>query len=513
MIELKEFINKKGEIILYKGNPDFEKLELLSNGVGDIWHSSFEQGYKNIFPEIVYQTATFFWFVRDFDGLDQCISWRLNPNQFAVRKSVWETLNGFDKEYSNPVMQALDFGFNAVRGQGATPLYVKGLFQDYKDDKPSISVNDRYVFFRKNFKQEHSIFMIYRKGFWKISEWRAFFYVKKNFNKATKKSIVKHRDLIEIKGQPKVSYIIPTMMRQSFTLNLLDDLSNQTFPPKQVVVVDATPVEQRDESLYTNKTYPFELIIKWQETKGSCRARNEAIELCTGEYIIFGDDDIRIPENYIENHIRFLQTYNADACNGLDIRADNQSQDLNDLKQKLQKLGDNRYMVGAAQFLNNANNCVKKEFVDKLVGNDINFDGGYGEDKDFGLSLTKIGVVVLQNPFSTNLHLKPPVGGYRFWGSQAKIVGKKRKTQPWEMGIPVKRITPRPSPTAMYYFYKHFGLDLVNEFKHKYFFLFLFKGSKLKLPIRFLQLPYRLMQFEKSLFYAKRLVELGKRTK
>ena len=513
MIELKEFINKKGEKILYKGNPDFEKLELLSNGVGDIWHSSFEQGYKNIFPEIVYQTATFFWFVRDFDGLDQCISWRLNPNQFAVRKSVWQTLNGFDKEYSNPVMQALDFGFNAVRGQGATPLYVKGLFQDYKDDKPNISVNDRYVFFRKNFKLEHSIFMIYRKGFWKISEWRAFFYVKKNFNKATKKSIVKHRDLIEIKGQPRVSYIIPTMMRQSFTLNLLDDLSNQTFPPKQVVVVDATPVEQRDESLYTNKTYPFELIIKWQETKGSCRARNEAIELCTGEYIIFGDDDIRVPENYIENHIRFLQTYNADACNGLDIRADNQSQDLNDLKQKLQKLGDNRYMVGAAQFLNNANNCVKKEFVDKLVGNDINFDGGYGEDKDFGLSLTKIGVVVLQNPFSTNLHLKPPVGGYRFWGSQAKIVGKKRKTQPWEMGIPVKRITPRPSPTAMYYFYKHFGLDLVNEFKHKYFFLFLFKGSKLKFPIRFLQLPYRLMQFEKSLFYAKRLVELGKRTK
>lgn len=513
MIELKEFINKKGEKILYKGNPDFEKLELLSNGVGDIWHSSFEQGYKNIFPEIVYQTATFFWFVRDFDGLDQCISWRLNPNQFAVRKSVWQTLNGFDKEYSNPVMQALDFGFNAVRGQGATPLYVKGLFQDYKDDKPNISVNDRYVFFRKNFKLEHSIFMIYRKGFWKISEWRAFFYVKKNFNKSIKKSIVKHRDLIEIQGKPEVSYIIPTMMRQSFTLNLLDDLSNQTFPPKQVVVVDATPVEQRDESLYTNKTYPFELIIKWQETKGSCRARNEAIELCTGEYIIFGDDDIRVPENYIENHIRFLQTYNADACNGLDIRADNQSQDLNDLKQKLQKLGDNRYMVGAAQFLNNANNCVKKDFVDKLVGNDINFDGGYGEDKDFGLSLTKIGVVVLQNPFSTNLHLKPPVGGYRFWGSQAKIVGKKRKTQPWEMGIPVKRITPRPSPTAMYYFYKHFGLDLVNEFKHKYFFLFLFKGSKLKLPIRFLQLPYRLMQFEKSLFYAKRLVELGKRTK
>lgn len=78
-------------------------------------------------------------------------------------------------------------------------------------------------------------------------------------------------------------------------------------------------------------------------------------------------------------------------------------------------------------FFNNANNCVKREFVNKLVGNDINFDGGYGEDNDFGLSLTKIGVMVLQNPFSNSLHLKPPVGGYRFWGNQSKILGKRGK--------------------------------------------------------------------------------------
>ena len=65
MINFKEFTTKSGEIILYVGNPDFSLLETLSNGAGDIWHSSFEQGYKNLFPEIVYQTATFFWFVKE----------------------------------------------------------------------------------------------------------------------------------------------------------------------------------------------------------------------------------------------------------------------------------------------------------------------------------------------------------------------------------------------------------------------------------------------------------------
>ena len=48
--------------------------------------------------------------------------------------------------------------------------------------------------------------------------------------------------------------------------------------------------------------------------------------------MMFGAGAVRSPTNYIENHIRFLQTYNADDCNGLDIRADNQKQNLDDLK-------------------------------------------------------------------------------------------------------------------------------------------------------------------------------------
>ncbi|WP_431243026.1 glycosyltransferase family 2 protein [Flavobacterium sp. P21] len=224
-----------------------------------------------------------------------------------------------------------------------------------------------------------------------------------------------------------MSYIIPTMMRQDFTLRLLQDLAVQTYPLSQVVIVDATPENARDEELYLTQDFPFELIVKWQETKGSCRARNEAIELCKGEYIVFGDDDVRVLPDFIENHIKILQTYQVGACNGLDIRADNQQQDLRNLQEKLNKIEKERWKVGASLTFSNANSCVKNEYVRKLVGNDINFDGGYGEDGDFGLSLFKLGQIVLHNPFSANLHLKPPVGGYRFWGKQARVIGKKEK--------------------------------------------------------------------------------------
>lgn len=511
MIDFKKHINSKGEIILYTGNPDLNKLEELSYGMGAIWHSSFEQGYKNIFPEIAHQTATFFWYVKDLDNQDLCVSWRINPSMFAVRETVWNKLNGFDKDYKNPVMQALDFGFNAVRKSGAVCLYAKGLFEETNKEQIKITPFDRYSFFIKNFKKDHALFMVYRKGFYKIKEWNAFLKAKKEFKLIEERPILEPKNLNKIEGNPQVSYIIPTMMRQDFTLNLLNDLAMQTYPPTQVVIVDATPENQRIENIYFAQKFPFELIVKWQTTKGSCRARNEAITQCTGEYIVFGDDDIRVPNNYIENHIRFLQTYKADACNGLDIRADHQQQTLEDLEIKLKNYGDRRYLSGLAPFYNNANNCVKKKYVDLLVGNDVNYDGGYGEDNDFGFSLVKEGVIVLQNPFSTNLHLKPPIGGYRFWGNQAKILGKKRKTQPWELDHPVKWIKPVPSPTIMYYFYKHFGSELVNEYRHKYFFLYLFKGKKTTFVFRVLNLPYRIIQFNKSVFYAKNLMKLGKR--
>ncbi|MFA5298268.1 MAG: family 2 glycosyl transferase, partial [Lutibacter sp.] len=91
---------------------------------------------------MVYQTAVFFWYLNDYDNLDECVSWRLNPKAFAVRKLVWETLNGFDADYKNPQMQALDFGYNAIRNSGAIPLYVNGLFNNLEKEKINITAKD-----------------------------------------------------------------------------------------------------------------------------------------------------------------------------------------------------------------------------------------------------------------------------------------------------------------------------------------------------------------------------------
>jgi hypothetical protein len=74
---------------------------------------------------------------------------RINPNAFVIRKSVWDTLNGFDEEYQNKQLMALDFGYNALKWR-CIPLYVKGLFV-LTMKKIKITARDRYVFFRKKF--------------------------------------------------------------------------------------------------------------------------------------------------------------------------------------------------------------------------------------------------------------------------------------------------------------------------------------------------------------------------
>lgn len=510
--EFKEYTTKRGEALLYTGTPDFQKLEILAEGPGDIWHSSFEQGLKNAFQDLVYFTATFWWYINDFDNLNECVSWRINPDAFVIRKSVWEQLDGFETVYESTLMQAFDFGYNALRASGAIPLYVKDLFEIEANVSIQISTLDRYLFYRRNFKTDHSLYMLFRKGFWKPKEWMAWFQARKKTGFKPKHPVVYPRTLKEIQGNPTVSYIIPTMLRQEFTLKLLEDITLQSYLPKEVVVVDATPEDQRDESLY-QKEFPFKVIVKWQTTKGSCRARNEAIDLCTGDYIIFGDDDIRILPDFIEKHIALLQTYQAVACNGLDLMAEHLQQDLTDLKRRLQDMGESRWIVGATRNFSNANSCVRRDYVNRLVGNDINYDGGYGEDGDFGLSLVKNGAVVLYNPFSANLHLKPPAGGYRFWGAQAKILGKKRKKQPWELDTPVRWIRPVPSPTVMYQFYKHYTDRQRKEYLYKYFFRYLFKKNKWTLPFRILNIPFKLLQYNKSQFYAKKLMKLGVRHK
>ena len=155
----------------------------------------------------------------------------------------------------------------------------------------------------------------------------------------------------------------------------------------------------------------------------------------------------------------------------------------------------------------------RRRIIEELGGNDVNFDGGYGEDSDFGFSIFQKGYVVLHNPFSVNLHLKPPSGGYRFWGSGSRLLGKKRKPQPWELDQPVKFVRPVPSPTIMYGLLKNSTEEQLMEYKIKYFLNYFMKSPRLSWPFKIINLPIKLLQYNRSVYYATKLLKKGRQLK
>ncbi|QQS39343.1 glycosyltransferase [Candidatus Woesebacteria bacterium] len=121
----------------------------------------------------------------------------------------------------------------------------------------------------------------------------------------------------------KISVIIPTLNEEKYIGNLLDDLSNQTLLPHEVIVVDAKSVDKTKKVVTTHKLKPIFHIHK----KGVVHQRNFGIAQSTGEIIILMDADVRINEKFIENSLH--QFYKHDlhiACPN--YRADSKHPDI-----------------------------------------------------------------------------------------------------------------------------------------------------------------------------------------
>jgi len=91
----------------------------------------------------------------------------------------------------------------------------------------------------------------------------------------------------------KVSVIIPCFNQQHYLQQALNSLADQQYPELEVIVID-------DGSTETVKlpeaNWPFELVIFHQANQGLAAARNQGLQLATGELIKFLDaDDVLLP--------------------------------------------------------------------------------------------------------------------------------------------------------------------------------------------------------------------------
>jgi glycosyltransferase involved in cell wall biosynthesis len=105
-----------------------------------------------------------------------------------------------------------------------------------------------------------------------------------------------------------VSVIIPTHYRNESLSRAIKSAIEQSHSPKEVIVVDdsgerfAEPVLSRLENNDIVQYHPLD------ENKGSQQAREKGVELATGEYLQFLDDDDRLISTKFDRQLEILTT-------------------------------------------------------------------------------------------------------------------------------------------------------------------------------------------------------------
>lgn len=105
----------------------------------------------------------------------------------------------------------------------------------------------------------------------------------------------------------KISVIIPTLSRDRYLEDTIEDLLNQDNDYSfEIIIIDQNnlPLEERSQSL---KLLVQEKEIKWIRFSGKnvVLSRNKGIDIAKGDIIVFLDDDIRIKDkNFLNKHIQ-----------------------------------------------------------------------------------------------------------------------------------------------------------------------------------------------------------------
>jgi hypothetical protein len=231
-----------------------------------------------------------------------------------------------------------------------------------------------------------------------------------------------------VREEPLISIIIPTLNRQIYLEDVLLDLSKQSYENFEVIIVDQN--EDFDEDFYAK--WSFNLQAIHQSEKALWLARNRAIQISRGEFVLLFDDDSRVEPDWIEQHIKCLDYFNCQLSAGVSISLVGA------------KVPKNYEHFRWADQLDTGNVMIKKEVFKSIGLFDRQFERQRMGDGEFGLRSFLAGFKSVSNPIAKRLHLKVGTGGLRQMGS-------------WDGFRPNGLCSPRPVPSVLYLTRRYFG--------------------------------------------------------
>ncbi len=120
----------------------------------------------------------------------------------------------------------------------------------------------------------------------------------------------------------KIYICIPTLNRAEILLPCLDSIAKIETPPDSqisVLLIDNDSEQTAKPVFDSQQNFPFPFYYYCQPIRGVSRARNMGIEKFiadNGDEMLFVDDDMRLPSDYLKILTAEMQKRNADAVRG-----------------------------------------------------------------------------------------------------------------------------------------------------------------------------------------------------
>ncbi|MBK5214595.1 MAG: glycosyltransferase family 2 protein [Flavobacteriaceae bacterium] len=299
-----------------------------------------------------------------------------------------------------------------------------------------LPVIDEYRFLRKYF---HPVWVLYvlmlrvfsfKNPFLEISAWKKSGDVKRS---DYLKNPISYTDWITFESalvaeKPFVSVVIPTLNRYEYLKDVLEDLEKQEYKNFEVIIVDQSNPYQED--FYKN--FNLDIQLSQQTERALWLARNHAIEISKGEYLLLFDDDSRVAPDWIINHLKSLDFFKADISSGVSLSALGA------------EVPQNYSFFRISDQIDTGNVLLKKQVFRDIGLFDRQFEKQRMGDGEYGLRAYLNNYKNISNPFAGRIHLKVSSGGLREMGS-------------WDAFRPKKLFSPRPIPSVLYLYRKYFG--------------------------------------------------------
>ena len=366
--------------------------------------------------------------------------WYFHLKPYDRMKNIWVEYNllteeekkiiTYDTNYSNEQLSDWDASFQAV---------LKGIVKLSNDnnqiDNIRITSKDIYRFSRKYYNKVW-VYLIFLQrilifnpikeiiGLWKTKD------VKKCniFGKCFTHNEYDNYDSCIVNSNPLISIIIPTYNRYEELRGLLKDLELQIYKNFELIIIDQSDPFNR------NFYAEFKILhnVVRQKDPGLWKARNKGISLSKSEYLIFLDDDSRIERDWIFEHLKCLDYFNADISSGVSISAVGGN------------VPKNYFFFRWSDQLDTGNTLIRKVVFQKSGLFDEQFENMRMGDGEFGVRAYLHGFKNISNHKASRKHLKIAKGGLRDIGH-------------WDAFRSRKILSPRPIPSVLYYWRKYWG--------------------------------------------------------